>query len=318
LECPKCKYVRQPHDSAPKWQCPRCGIAYEKFIDDIPDTVDAKPVPVFIRRGIIRTNVASRSRFKRWRIAILLTILGAVALDSWLTLVRSTSWDHPLWVVVYPINGDGSAESAEYIRTLTTNDFSPVEQFMVDEINRYKLPVKDPVDVRIGPIVKELPPLPPKDGAIWKIVLWSLHLRYWSIVKDEYDGPRPNIRIFVLYHKAEDGKLLDHSTGLQKGMVSVVHAFADGKMAARNNVVITHEMLHTLGATDKYDLSNGLPIYPNGYGDPQQQPLLPQKWAEIMGGRIAISATESEMPNSLNQTLVGAATAREIGWLKIN
>jgi hypothetical protein len=72
----------------------------------------------------------------------------------------------------------------------------------------------------------------------------------------------------------------------------VVHAFASEKMAARNNVVIAHEMLHTLGASDKYDLSNGQPIFPDGYGDAQQQPLLPQQLAEIMGGRIAISETE--------------------------
>ncbi len=260
---------------------------------------------------------ASNFSFKKLRIAILLVILAVVGLDSWLTLVRSTSWDHPLWVVVYPINGDGSTEADEYIHTLTTSDFAAVEQFMVDEVQRYQLSVKDPVDVRIGPIVKELPPLPPSDRSIWKTMLWSLQLRYWSIVRDEYDGPKPNIRIFVLYHKLEDNKLLQHSTGLQKGMVSVVHAFAAEKMAARNSVVITHEMLHTLGASDKYDLSNGQPIFPDGYGDAQQQPLLPQKWAEIMGGRIAITETEAEMPKSLKQALIGTVTAREIGWLAL-
>lgn len=279
--------------------------------------MDKLPATVAGRAGASGTSKESGFSFKKLRIAILLLILGAVALDSWLTVVRSTSWDHPLWVVIYPINGDGSTEADEYIRTLTTPDFSDVEQFMVDEVQRYQLPVKDPVDVRIGPVVKELPPLPPKDRDIWKTMLWSLQLRYWSIVKDQYDGPRPNIRIFVLYHKPEDNKLLQHSTGLQKGMVSVVHAFATEKMAKRNSVVIAHEMLHTLGATDKYDLSNGQPIFPDGYGDPEQQPLLPQQWAEIMGGRIAVSETEAEMPRSLKQTLIGTATAREIGWFAI-
>lgn len=306
MECPKCKYLRQPGDTAPRWQCPQCGIAYDKFLDTPPATVATRAA-----RGATKGSGFS---FKKVRIAILLAILAVVLLDSWLTLVRSTSWAHPLWVVIYPINGDGSHEADEYIRTLGSGDFAAVEQFMVDEVQRYNLPVKDPVDVRIGPVVKELPPLPPQERTLWKTMLWSLQLRYWSIVKDEYDGPRPNIRIFVLFHTPEDDKLLQHSTGLQKGMVSVVHAFASEKMAARNSVVIAHEMLHTLGATDKYDLSNGQPIYPDGYGDPQQQPLLPQKWAEIMGGRIAISETEAEMPKSLKQALIGAATAREIGW----
>lgn len=28
--CPRCEYVRQASDTAPAWQCPRCGIAYDK------------------------------------------------------------------------------------------------------------------------------------------------------------------------------------------------------------------------------------------------------------------------------------------------
>jgi hypothetical protein len=33
-----------------------------------------------------------------------------------------------------------------------------------------------------------------------------------------------------------------------------------------------------------------------------------------MGGRIPVSAQESEMPESLQQVLIGPATALEIGW----
>lgn len=29
--CPKCGYVRKPDDLAPAWQCPQCGIVYEKY-----------------------------------------------------------------------------------------------------------------------------------------------------------------------------------------------------------------------------------------------------------------------------------------------
>lgn len=31
MQCPKCNYVRQKTDTAPSWQCPSCGISYEKF-----------------------------------------------------------------------------------------------------------------------------------------------------------------------------------------------------------------------------------------------------------------------------------------------
>jgi uncharacterized Tic20 family protein len=30
--CPKCRYVRTASDIAPDWQCPKCGIAYAKFV----------------------------------------------------------------------------------------------------------------------------------------------------------------------------------------------------------------------------------------------------------------------------------------------
>jgi hypothetical protein len=86
-------------------------------------------------------------------------------------------------------------------------------------------------------------------------------------------------------------------------------------MEEKNNVVLAHEILHTLGATDKYDLKTSSPLYPDGYADPEQEPLHPQEYAEIMGGRIAVSETEVAMPESLAYTVIGPKTAREIRWI---
>ena len=36
VKCPKCSYQRQPSDTTPDWQCPKCGIAYAKFSGDFP------------------------------------------------------------------------------------------------------------------------------------------------------------------------------------------------------------------------------------------------------------------------------------------
>jgi glutaredoxin len=30
IQCPKCHHVREPHATAPAWQCPACGVAYAK------------------------------------------------------------------------------------------------------------------------------------------------------------------------------------------------------------------------------------------------------------------------------------------------
>ena len=65
---------------------------------------------------------------------------------------------------------------------------------------------------------------------------------------------------------------------------------------------------------DKYQPATNLPSYPLGYAEPQRQPRYPQRRAEIMGGRIPVSAHEAVMPDSLSQCDIGPATALEIRW----
>ena len=86
-------------------------------------------------------------------------------------------------------------------------------------------------------------------------------------------------------------------------------------MNGANDVVIAHELLHTLGASDKYDYGSNAPRFPDGYGDPQQQPLYPQRTAELMAGRRMISATRWEQVYGLEEVVIGPATALEIRWL---
>ncbi len=76
---------------------------------------------------------------------------------------------------------------------------------------------------------------------------------------------------------------------------------------------IVHELMHTLGATDKYGQAN-MPVHPQGYAEPYRDPLYPQRKAEIMGGRIPLSAHKSKMPEKLGEVVVGEYTATEIYW----
>ncbi len=95
-----------------------------------------------------------------------------------------------------------------------------------------------------------------------------------------------------------------------------MNAFARSDMDGSNNVVIAHELLHTLGATDKYDFANNRPLFPDGYADPRAEPLHPQTRAEIMAGRIPISETRAEVPAGMDEVAIGLKTAREINWVK--
>jgi hypothetical protein len=119
------------------------------------------------------------------------------------------------------------------------------------------------------------------------------------------------VKLFLLYHTARDGVALEHSLGLQKGLIGVIHVFADAKQQRQNAIVIAHELLHTLGASDKY-AGGGRPVYPDGYADPQLPQSVPRREAEIMAGRYVNAAGGVVMPASLEQCVIGPATAREI------
>lgn len=255
--------------------------------------------------------------FRSLRITLLLLVLLAVGGDAWLTRLRSTDWDEPLWVSVYPINGDGSEAAGRYIGTLSDDDFEPVETFLAREAARYGLAGSEPVQVRLAPEVRERPPVPPAAGQPLAIMVWSLKMRYWAWrTAREYGGPPSNIEMFVQYFDPQRTDRVAHSIGLQKGLVGVVNAFASRTLAGQNNVVIAHELLHTVGASDKYDPADSQPLYPQGFADRERAPLYPQARAEIMGGRIPISARESALPMTLDKVIVGPETAAEINWVQ--
>ena len=124
--------------------------------------------------------------------------------------------------------------------------------------------------------------------------------------------------MFVVYRDPALTPTVPHSAGLAKGMIGVVYAFATPIMGGANDVIIAHEMLHTLGATDKYDPANDAPLFPEGYGDPRQQPLFPQQQAELMAGRRVLAPNRWEQPEDLGEVVIGAATASEIRWPAIS
>jgi hypothetical protein len=256
------------------------------------------------------------STFRKLRILTLLIILFLVAAGTYLTQLRSTDWDRPLIVAIYPINGDGSAVSRDYINELSLDKFQNIETFFIDEAEHYGLSLKNPVELVMGPVLTEIPPEPPRDRNVLGVMWWSLKMRLWSKGIGSDYGPPADIRMFVLYNDPDKNSRLAHSLGLQKGLLGVVHAFSSWRQAGSNNMVIAHELLHTLGATDKYDPQTNQPIFPAGYAEPDKDPVLPQEYAEIMAGRIPLSENNAEQPVNLGSVLVGKYTAREIRWIE--
>jgi len=254
--------------------------------------------------------------FRNIRIIILLGILASALIYTQEQKRNTTAWYKPITVIIFPINADGKATTTEYINSLTVSDFQDIDQFFARSSDEYGLIAEQPVVTQLGQSIDALPPEPPFGAGTLSVIWWSMKLRYWAYqhTPDSISNT-DRIRLYVLYHSANGDKALAHSLGLQKGLIGVIHAYAYEQQKAQNAVVMAHEILHTVGAIDKYD-NNNLPIYPVGYAEPERQPLHPQRYAEIMAGRIAIDTHKAKMPASLSDTKVGTATAKEINWIQ--
>lgn len=255
-----------------------------------------------------------RDRFKTLRVLILLLVLLGVALSTWQARNRSTRWNVPLYVAIYPIAADDSPVTRAYLAALDAERFKPIDRFFTREAERYHLDTSEPVKTRLRTELEERPPQRAPDAGLLTTIFWSLRLRYWAWRVSGHVHEPEDIRMFVLYHDPALTPTVPHSLGLSKGLIGVVYAFAAPEMNGENNVVIAHELLHTVGATDKYNLADDLPRFPDGYGDPAQQPLYPQLTAELMAGRRAISPDKASQALSLDEVVIGPSTALEIRW----
>ncbi|MBX2836526.1 MAG: hypothetical protein KTR35_06710 [Gammaproteobacteria bacterium] len=255
--------------------------------------------------------------FANLRITFLLIVLTVVALTSLHQRVYSRNWNQPLQVTVFPINADGHLETADYIDQLETATFSQIDRWGVREAKRHNLALTTPFSVTLGAQIHELPPaFPAQNPNELDVLFWGLRFRWWAYRHTPEDGNGlTRVRMFAMYHEGEPDVALAHSLGMQKGLMGLVHLFADAEQTQQNNIVIAHEMLHTVGAIDKYD-NFGNPAYPWGYSAPNRAPLYPQRNAEIMAGRIATSSYSSYMAESLRSVVVNKHTADEINWIE--
>jgi hypothetical protein len=259
--------------------------------------------------------LARRSFLGNLRLALLVGVLLFVAVGAWLDRSRSRDWDAPLRVTVYLLASGDDPALRTYLDTLDDPSFDPIEAFVATQARLYGVALEEPMRIRVSRAAQGLPPDPGARPGPLAIMLWSLRMRWWAwrvAAKDPL--PPPDIQLFAIYHPPVDGVPLPDSLGMSKGLMAVARVFAAPDSHDANQVVMLHELLHTLGATDKYDLRNGRPLVPQGLADPAQEPLYPQLKSEIMAGRIAVSELRAELPEELGRMVVGPATAREIGW----
>jgi len=250
------------------------------------------------------------------RISVLLLVLLVVAGQAWLDRFGTTHWQRTVFVGAFPVSADASPVTADYLTQLDQARIDEVGAFVKAEARRYGVGLDEPIALKLYSTLALPPPALDPGAAVLTRIIWSLKLRWYRHqVLTAVSRSRPKIALFLLYHDPALTQSLPHSAGLQRGLTAVVHLFASRSQEPQNRIVLAHELLHTFGATDKYDLATGLPRYPEGFAQPELTPRYPQQLAEIMAGEMPLSATEARLPDSLEDERVGPLTAREIGWV---
>lgn len=251
--------------------------------------------------------------WKNIRVAILLVVLLVVAVNAYRD--QNQDWNQPIHILLHPINADGLATTQHYIQQLQQDDFSEVKQYLEKNSQQYRGQSSYFI-VQIGRELQQTPPKMSEQPSILNNILWSLKFRFYAWKQHQSVDGSPSLTLYLNFYDPKQSRELKHSTALERGRIGSVNLFASSKQATQNNVVLVHELLHGFGATDKYNLGNGEPIFPIGYAQADRQPLYPQTEAEIMGGRIPLSEHKSKMPNDLNETVISILTAKEVGWVK--
>jgi hypothetical protein len=259
---------------------------------------------------------------RRARIGALLVLLFVVA--AWATGVTRgrrarRAWDRPLPVVVVLVARAPPPEAA-VIRL--RRGIEELSRQLESELARHLgEPARRPFAFTLaGPVAwdGEFPLEPASPGPFDR--LWHA-VRLWRALRsiDAASGVAPDLydaRIYVLLEPPLAGgpRTFAEGSGAEGGEVGLVRAWADPADATLALTAAAHELLHCLGASDKYDAA-GHAIEPEGLADPGLSPLYPQRHAEWMVGEVPLGPGRGRLPASLAEVRIGPATAREIGWL---
>ncbi|MBF5042426.1 hypothetical protein FGE12_08440 [Aggregicoccus sp. 17bor-14] len=269
-------------------------------------------------RGARRCAACERRRsrarhFKALRVAVLLGVLCVAA--GWAFSVQRgrdarTAWVRPLRVAVVLVGEDTRGSRA-------LADSAPeLEDWFARELRRYRPEgLERPVQLQVfGPVVAGTPlPWPAEDGG------WLARLRYARALDaalapvNAAVGLTPRGYDARLYAVVEPGGAGSFAEGIGAagGELGLVRVRVDGADATLALTALAHELLHCLGATDKYD-AGGHARLPEGLAEPER--ALPQRRAEVMVGEVPLAAGSGRLPESLEEVSVGPVTAREVHW----
>lgn len=254
----------------------------------------------------------------RVRLALLLCALAAVAgwtVRAELRLRQRRAWEQSLSVAVVLLTPDGGGDGAAWGAGLDR-----LAARLEAERARWQGPGPIPFRLElVGPVPWQgsFPP-PPSSNGLAQRARHGLEVSRLLRELDRASGIRPrdyDLRVYVLDDGAGPADAESFAEGEAElgGDVALVHGSARGDLDLPLKA-IGHELLHTVGATDKYD-ANGHAVEPQGLAEPDRAPAYPQRFAEWMAGEVPLSPGRGRLPASLDEVRVGPVTARGMGWM---
>ncbi len=240
-----------------------------------------------------------------------------VALGAWLDRARSRDWDDTLRVTVYPIAPSDDAGVRSYVAALQAADFADVESFFVDEASRYGRGARaarpgSRLARREGAATGTAGPSRDADDC----ALEPANALLRRADRVERSVAAPDIQVFALYSPLDAGAAaMPDSVGLSKGLIAVTHLYGDRSRRRQQPGRAGRTRCCTRSApptSTTWRPANR--SCSRASANRTVEPLYPQEFGEIMAGRIATSARDAVIADSLEQMLVGPQTAHEIGW----
>ncbi|HKO51001.1 MAG TPA: hypothetical protein VJV79_25005 [Polyangiaceae bacterium] len=226
-----------------------------------------------------------------------------------------TEWQRPLEVAVALVQL-GAVDTSALVALRAR--FPDLEARLSEEYHRHRGHLSKPVKFTLfGPVTVDRAPPADPDTTLLSLGRHAYEQWRWTHAVDvgshlparEFDS-----RIYVLVRAPRDSErsLVEGSSEFG-GRVGVARIELNASTVDLALFVVSHELFHTLGATDKYD-EVGRVMIPDGLVEAERVPLYPQRYAEVMTRHLVLAVGSERPPDSLAELGVGTLTAREIGW----
>jgi hypothetical protein len=260
----------------------------------------------------------TRTVGSRVRLAVLLGLLAATLIWAWRDVHsrgERNQWQRPLQVAVALVQlGAVDTQAIDALR----ERFPALEARLQNEHRRHGGQLSRPIQFTLfGPVTVDRAPPADPDASLISLARHAYEQWRWTHAVDvgSHLSPRGfDSRIYLLLRAPRDRtrSWVEGSSELG-GRVGIARIDLGASTVDLALFVTTHELFHTLGASDKYDAS-GRALVPDGLVEPERVPPYPQRYAEVMTRNLVLAPGTERPPDSLAELGVGTLTAREIGW----